>query len=132
MQRFSKKRQAILDCLKSADNHPTAELLYAQLKPVYSDLSLATVYRNLTQLKEAGLIRSLGTVLGQERFEPNLVPHTHAICSCCGKITDIADILLPPEHLARLEVASEYVLSDARLSIFGVCPECRAKQQKTP
>ena len=42
-----RKRDAILNCLRQTDVHPSAEWVHAQLKPEYPDLSLGTVYRNL-------------------------------------------------------------------------------------
>ena len=44
----SKKRQVILEALAATTAHPTAQELYQQLKPDYPDLSLGTVYRNLS------------------------------------------------------------------------------------
>ena len=46
-KRNSKKRDAILEKLKSTTSHPTAEWIYLELKKDYPKLSLATVYRNL-------------------------------------------------------------------------------------
>ena len=47
-----KKRDAILTCLRQSDEHPSAETIYEQLKEDYSDISLATVYRNLALFKQ--------------------------------------------------------------------------------
>ena len=49
--RHSPKREAILECLRSSICHPSAEWVYAQLKPRIPDLSLATVYRNLARFR---------------------------------------------------------------------------------
>ena len=49
-RKHSKKREAILEALRSAKDHPSAEMLYSRLKSVYPDLSLGTVYRNLAFL----------------------------------------------------------------------------------
>ena len=68
-KRFSRKRQSIIECLRSTKEHPSAEWIYNKLKPVYPDLSLATVYRNLKELKEDGAIRSVGVDADNERFE---------------------------------------------------------------
>ena len=97
IQRFSKKRQAIYDCLRSTTSHPTADWIYHQLHPDFPDLSLGTVYRNLSQLKNAGLIQSVGVVAGQERFDANISPHTHLICKDCGTVRDLFEITLPDE-----------------------------------
>ena len=53
-RRYSKKRAAIIDALRASDAHPSAEMLYQKLKEQFPDLSLGTVYRNLSQLKQDG------------------------------------------------------------------------------
>ncbi len=127
MQRKSKKRQAILDCLMSTTEHPSAEWIYDKLKKVYPELSLATVYRNLLQLKDAGLVRSMGKVLGYERFDANVAPHTHAICRRCGKIIDLCDITLPDKVAEDASRLSGFETVTAELKLYGLCSECRKK-----
>ena len=56
--RHSKKREAILAALRGTTRHPSAEWLYRQLKPQHPDLSLGTVYRNLSFFLERGLMRA--------------------------------------------------------------------------
>ena len=46
-ENFSRKRMAILSALQETTVHPTADWVYAKLKPRYPNLSLGTVYRNL-------------------------------------------------------------------------------------
>ena len=89
MKRFSKKREAILEAIRSTDTHPSAEWVYTKLKPDFPDLSLATVYRNIAEFLEDGTIVSVGTVSGQERYDAYVEPHTHFICSCCGAVIDV-------------------------------------------
>ena len=64
VRKHSRKRDAILACLRSTTCHPTAEWVYQQLKPAIPDLSLGTVYRNLSMFKDEGLVISVGTVGG--------------------------------------------------------------------
>ena len=127
-QRFSKKREAIYRCLCGTQTHPTADWVYQQLRPDFPDLSLGTVYRNLAQLKDAGLIQSLGVVNGQERFDGNVSPHTHFVCTQCGAVFD-------------LPVASDFDpctaadpcgcrLTGYELVFSGVCAECCAAEKK--
>lgn len=89
MKRFSRKREAILQALRSTDTHPSAEWVYTKLKPEFPDLSLATVYRNIAEFLEEGTIVSVGTVAGQERYDAETRPHTHFICDTCGAVIDV-------------------------------------------
>ena len=127
MQRHSKKRQAILDCLCSTTTHPTAEWIHGQLRPLYPDLSLATVYRNLKQMQEAGLVRSVGIVDGHERFDGNTLPHSHVVCSRCGCVADIHGAALPSELIADAEAATGFTIPDASVRLIGLCPSCSGR-----
>ena len=70
----SKKRQVILEALAATTAHPTAQELYQQLKPDYPDLSLGTVYRNLSLFAEEGDAMSVGVF----RHKP---PRAPALCA---------------------------------------------------
>lgn len=124
IQRFSKKRQAIYDCLCATHSHPTADWIYQQLHPQYPDLSLGTVYRNLSQLKEAGLIQSVGVVNGQERFDADVSSHPHLVCTDCGSVADLK-LELPKSLLADAEEQSGFLLTGVSLRLQGQCPGCR-------
>ena len=130
MKRYSKKRQAILDLLKQTKEHPNADSIYRQLKPVYPDLSLGTVYRNLKEMEEDGTIASVAIVNDRERFDGRTDPHTHAICSECGKIIDLDEITLPPDFLVRAGAASDFSIAYAKLQFVGVCDACRKAREK--
>lgn len=91
-KRYSKKREAILEVIRGTRTHPTADWVYQQLKPLYPDLSLGTVYRNLTVLREENLLRSVGVVNGQERFDAIVEPHAHFVCERCGAVIDLPDV----------------------------------------
>lgn len=88
-RKHSKKREAILEALRGTKEHPSAEMLYSSLKPLYPDLSLGTVYRNLAVFLEAGEIISVGTVAGQERYDATTEPHAHFVCESCGRVLDL-------------------------------------------
>lgn len=124
MQRFSKKRQAIYDCLLSTKSHPTADWIYQQLHPVYPDLSLGTVYRNLSQLKEAGMIQSVGVVNGQERFDADVSSHPHLVCTDCGSVVDL-HLSLPERLMADASNQSGFHIMGVSLRLQGICPDCR-------
>ncbi|NLV49953.1 MAG: transcriptional repressor [Clostridiales bacterium] len=122
--RYSRKREAIYDLLCSTDTHPTAEWIYNCLKPGYPDLSLGTVYRNISRFKDEGLIVCVGVVGGQERFDANTGLHPHFVCDTCGAVLDLAalqddtGIDRKAEKLYGLRVDRHY------LTLHGRCPNC--------
>ena len=120
-----KKRDAILDCVRQTKVHPSADWVYARLKPDISDLSLGTVYRNLALFKEQGLITSLGTVKGVERFDGNIDPHVHFICTECGAVDDLMEIQLPSELTATATQMCGGSIQSSQLIFTGKCRKCQ-------
>jgi Fur family peroxide stress response transcriptional regulator len=129
MTRYSKKRESILNAIQSTDCHPSAEWVYRQLKPTHPDLSLGTVYRNLTFFQENGEIQSVGVVKGQERFDGTATPHSHFICNCCGCVLDLPQIKMDAN--LNQTVSQQYGLevNCHKLTFYGLCPTCMQKKQ---
>ena len=124
VRKHSRKRDAILACLRSTTCHPTAEWVYQQLKPQFPDLSLGTVYRNLAAFKAEGVIDSVGVVNGLERYDGNTIPHAHIVCESCGAVLDLMDINLEDGFLQSVHDTAGGKITDYRLSFYGLCPEC--------
>ena len=128
MERTSKhfrKRDAILQCVRSTDAHPSADWVFEHVKEQVPDISLATVYRNLALFKDQGLITSLGTVKGVERFDGNTDPHVHFICTQCGAVMDLPQISVPEELNSAVAQSSGGRVDNCQLSFTGICGECR-------
>ena len=128
MERTNKhfrKRDAILNCVRSTDAHPSADWVFEHVKEQVPDISLATVYRNLALFKEQGLITSLGTVKGVERFDGNTEPHVHFICTQCGNVLDLPEISVPEELNSAVTQSSGGRVDNCQLSFTGICGECR-------
>ena len=121
-----RKRDAILTCLRSTDVHPSADWVYAQLKPEYPDISLGTIYRNLNLFKQQGLIVSLGTVNGVERFDGNIEPHVHFICTQCDGVTDLPRIQVPQALCSQAAAETGGQINTCHLSFTGVCRRCNS------
>ena len=120
-----RKRDAILDCVRSTTAHPSADWVFEHVKAQVPDISLATVYRNLALFKEQGLIQSLGTVKGVERFDGNTEPHVHFICTGCGAVVDLPQISVPEELNEAVSRSSGGRVDSCQLSFTGLCGECR-------
>ena len=123
----SKKRDAILECVRSTDAHPSADWVFEHVKEQIPDISLATVYRNLSMFKEEGTIISLGTVAGLERFDRRVDPHCHLVCTCCHRVVDVEGLTLPKElcEAAENEVGAQVTSWD--LKFIGLCEQCTTK-----
>lgn len=128
VKKHSKKRDAILECVKGTDTHPSAEWVYNQLKPGIPNLSLATVYRNLSLFLEEGLISSVGVIGGLERFDGNTDPHVHFICTGCGQIQDLPTLEVPTELRSRVAAETGGCITDAILRFQGRCKVCKEMQ----
>ena len=120
-----RKRDAILNCVRCTTTHPSAEWVYENVRTQIPDISLATVYRNLSLFKEQGLIRSRGTVNGVERFDGNTEPHVHFICTQCGGVQDLPEISVPEELNSAVARSSGGRVENCQLSFTGICGECR-------
>lgn len=128
-RRHSTKREAILSLLRATDAHPSAEQIYAQLKPQYPDLSLGTVYRNLAQFRQSGEVLCVGTVDGQERYDADMQPHVHFICEKCGRVLDMHSFPVPDASYDELAERCGFRARTHTLTFYGLCPDC-AKQEK--
>ena len=119
-----KKRDAILSCLQSTDTHPSAEWIHEAVRKEIPNISLATVYRNLNLFKEQGLIQSLGTVQGTERFDGNTAPHVHYICTNCGRVLDLPELQVPADLNYAAAQASGGRVGSCQLTFTGICGRC--------
>lgn len=124
-----RKREAILSCVRNTDTHPGAEWVFEQLKPEIPDLSLGTVYRNLSLFKDQGLIISIGHVAGVERFDGNTAPHVHFICQRCARVTDLMALEIPQHLTSQAEDACGGQVETCCLSFTGTCSACKQKNQ---
>ena len=119
-----RKRNAILTYLQQTDEHPSAEMVYNHLKLEYPDLSLGTVYRNLSMFKNQGQIASLGTVNGVERFDGNIAPHVHFVCTGCEAVADLPQIAVPEALNQEVTAQTGGEIELCQLTFVGQCKNC--------
>lgn len=121
--RYSKQRALLLDLLKAHHDHPTADILYHELRNIMPSVSLGTVYRNLNQLADCGQILRIGTK-GSERYDVALHPHDHIQCTVCGGVFDCPPNLYTIDDNAVCD-ATGFQLTSCKLILKGVCPHCQ-------
>ena len=88
-------------------------------------LTLATVYRNLNQLNAQGLIRRVGTVNGQERYDGRTCPHSHFICNRCGCVVDLPPMSPGQDRVEQLSVQYDFTVQDCEVIVRGLCADCK-------
>ncbi len=125
-----RKRNAILSYLQNTTDHPSAEMVFAGLKPQIPDLSLGTVYRNLSLFRKQGLASCVATVGGVERFDGNTDPHVHFICNDCCAVIDLMEMQIPATLTSTAETCSGGQVADCQLSFTGQCKSCLEKNQR--
>ena len=87
--KHSKQREMIYAFLKTRKDHPTADVVYENVRIERPNISLGTVYRNLTLLTDLGQIQRLRVGDGTDHFDADISPHYHFICSKCGAVIDL-------------------------------------------
>ncbi len=121
---YSKQREAVKHYLQSHTTHPTAEMVYQDLKKTMPNISLGTVYRNLNLLVEHGDALKLNIGDGTDHFDGVTDPHYHFICKKCNRLFDLKMKRL--EHidsLASIEFDGEI---DGHIVYFhGICSDCK-------
>ena len=79
--KYSRQREAIKCFLMTRKDHPTADVVYHSLRADFPNISLGTVYRNLTLLADLGEIARLRLGDGVDHFDADTSRHYHFICS---------------------------------------------------
>lgn len=127
--RLTPQRLIIFRALADSVEHPSAQMLYEQLRGTYPMISLATVYSTLELLKEMGEIVEVGFSDAGRRYEPNLHPHVNLVCVQCGKIQDFDAVAMSPIEQAVAD-GSGYQIYGSRVEYYGLCPDCKRKAEK--
>ena len=126
MIKHSRQREAIRENLSTRYDHPTAETVYMDIKEDFPNISLGTVYRNLSLLSDLGVIQKISTGVGPDRFDGNPKPHCHFQCRQCYSVLDI-----PVDFLDTINTHASKnfpgIIEGCSIQFFGLCPSCTKK-----
>ncbi len=124
IMKYSRQREAIREFLISRKDHPTAEIVYENIRTSYPRISLGTVYRNLALLVELGEAIKLPGIDGFDHFDANVDPHYHFICENCHAIVDLD---LPPlsEINEKASKTFDGVITGHSTYFYGKCKNCK-------
>lgn len=123
---YSKQREIILDTLSKNAIHPTAEALLEFLKRDDSNVGMTTLYRNLNQLADAGLIKKIDGLEQSAHFDHNTFEHYHFICEKCKKVYDIPSSVAP-DLVKNTTEATGFDITSHDIVFHGICSECKRK-----
>ena len=124
MYRKSRQRERILEILQNTDTHPSADIIYEKMKPEFRNLSLGTVYRNLSILLQQGKVKKLDFGSTFDRYDAQTGPHYHFMCEKCGSIIDL-DIEVDEYINTEVQKKTDFIVNSHRLEFFGLCSRCR-------
>ena len=122
MKKYSRKRESTLKVLRGTDTHPTANWIYEKVKEEIPNISLGTVYRNLSALCKAGEILSFNMNDGFEHFDANINLHLHLNCKKCG---NIYDVMLNNDIIAELSALNGFDTENSIYLGYGICKNCK-------
>jgi Fur family peroxide stress response transcriptional regulator len=117
-------REVVLQVIRDANEHLTANEVFALSKGLLPTISFATVYNSLRYLKDAGQIAEIQFGNGASRFDKCTHRHDHAICTVCGKLVDI-EMEISPDIVKRAARYSRFKPESLEFTLRGTCPECQ-------
>lgn len=119
----SRQRECIKEYLMSRCDHPTADMVYTHVREQFPNISLGTVYRNLSLLSELGEIRKI-TCNGPDRFDGKTKPHFHFTCKRCGLVEDLYFEKNPDLSMVHPEGFCG-IIEEVNLEFVGICQTCK-------
>ncbi len=116
------QRVAVYQALLESDVHPSPEELFRGLQESVPTLSLATVYNALDALESLQLVRKVVTLGEVRRYDANLAPHHHLVCTTCSSIRD-----LETSRLSRIRLKGDlggFQADKVSVQVLGRCADC--------
>ncbi|MGM0237747.1 fur family transcriptional regulator, zinc uptake regulator [Enterococcus sp. AZ103] len=124
--KYTKKRETLIDFLIKNNRYVAAKELYDYMNDLFPGLSYDTVYRNLREFCEIGIIEDT-ELHGEMKFRfscnEDFGHHHHFICTVCGKTEEI--------HMCPMDFFKEQLngceIEGHRFELYGRCPDCQRK-----
>ena len=120
---LTKQREVVLQVIRDAEQHLTANEVFAAAKSILPSISFATVYNSLRFLKDAGHITEIQFGNGASRFDRITSRHDHALCTKCGKLVDI-EMDHPQELVMQAAKYSNFKPESLEFTLRGLCSDC--------
>lgn len=126
--KYSRQREAIKNFLDSRKDHPTADVVYMNMRKQFPNISLGTVYRNLSLLVEINQAIKVPCSDGSEHFDGCVLPHYHFQCSECKAVLDLEFDKAGIEAINELNSFAndnfDGEIEGNSIFFYGKCQEC--------
>ena len=128
--RLTPQRVELVRLIAASEGHPSASQLYTTIRLKFPTMSLATVYKTLSLLKDMNQVLEIG-LHDDNHYDGNRPePHPHLICIQCNKIID-GEVELDPEALRRLEQETGYKILRPQISLYGLCRDHNSNNKES-
>lgn len=122
IERQTAQKIIILNYLRSVKTHPSAEVIYKEVKKKLPSISQATVYRVLNNFEKKGEILAISTK-DNVHFDGDISDHAHFICENCGKVYDVINECAGCRILNKKKVKVGNI-SKYQIKFYGKCTKC--------
>lgn len=128
MQRMTRQRAAVAELLADTEDFRSAQQLHEMLRDQGHSVGLATVYRTMQALAEAGEVDVLRNPDGESLYRrcEQAEHHHHLVCRVCGRTAEI-DAALVEQWADNVGKAHDFVDIEHTAELFGVCSPCAAR-----
>jgi Fur family ferric uptake transcriptional regulator len=121
--RITSARRVLLEALFDADGHMSAEALTEKVHKKVPDVNLSTIYRNLEELEQLGVITHSHLGHGPSSYLLASQAHAHFICANCGVMIEAPDEIF--RGLARSAKSRlGFDIDPKHFAILGLCADC--------
>ena len=121
--RHSQMRDNIYDYLCNTKAHPSADMIYRDMRVTHPSLSLGTVYTNLKLFEQEGKVIRVANVNGNERYDANTSDHVHLVCQKCGSVIDVMEADMNAAKGA-CHLAGGAKITGIQIVLHGTCTDC--------
>ncbi len=131
-KRITPQRRLVLDILAQAHGHLDAGEIYERGRRRDARLSLSTVYRTLSVLKEAGVVRELHLDGEHHHYElDGQDEHSHLVCLGCGRVIEVDGDAFA-QAARQIGAAYGFEIAAAQVELTGYCADCRTQKEGDP
>ena len=119
------QRTTILEAIEKR-GHMSVEAIYEEVVKVHASISLATIYKNISQMLESGIVLEVPVVGQKPQYELKKEDHIHLVCTSCGSVVDEYVDTICDEKLTLAAAKDSFQLSRSQINLYGLCKNCQS------